>query len=150
MATRAEKDQAIAELMEVIKGTNVLYLADASSLNSEATANLRRACFNGGVRMQVVKNTLLRKAMERIENKDYSALFPTLTGQTALMIAEKGNAQSVSVRWAVKAPDGKTLGDVKQANDVPKGALDNGWGGAATAVAEAAATGIFDIVKRYR
>lgn len=73
-----------------------------------------------------------------------------LTVEGRVNIAEKGNAQSVSVRWAVKAPDGKTLGDVKQANDVPKGALDNGWGGAATAVAEAAATGIFDIVKRYR
>jgi hypothetical protein len=50
----------------------------------------------------------------------------------------------------VKSPDGKTLGDVKQANDVPLGSLDQGWGPAAAAVAEAAATGIFDLVKRYR
>ena len=92
MATRAEKDAAILELIEDIKGTNVLYLADASTMNSEATANLRRACFNGGVKMKVVKNTLLKKAMERIENKDYSALFPTLAGQTAILTSEKGNA----------------------------------------------------------
>lgn len=58
--------------------------------------------------------------------------------------------QSVALRWLVKTPDGKVLGDVKQANDVPSGALDGGWGPAATAVAEAAATGIFDVVKRYR
>lgn len=120
MATRAEKDQAIAELMEVIKGTNVLYLADASSLNNEATANLRRACFNGGVRMQVVKNTLLRKAMERIENKDYSALFPTLTGQTALMIAEKGNAPAKLIQdFRKKNPGAK--------NSVPRPQLKSAW-----------------------
>jgi large subunit ribosomal protein L10 len=52
-------------------------------MDAEATSNLRRACHKQGIRMKVVKNTLLQKAMERIENKDYSALFPTLKGQTA-------------------------------------------------------------------
>jgi large subunit ribosomal protein L10 len=98
MATREQKDQAITDLIGEIQGTNVLYLADASSMDAEATANLRRACFNGGVRMKVVKNTLLQKAMERIENKDYSALFPTLKGQTALLIAEKGNVPAKLIR----------------------------------------------------
>ena len=68
----------------------------------------------------------------------------------ASRLQTKGEGQTVSVRWEVKSPDGKTLGDVKQANDVPLGSLDQGWGPAASAVAEAAATGIFDIVKRYR
>jgi hypothetical protein len=73
----------------------------------------------------------------------------TIAGRVKL--ADKGkDAQSVTVIWQVSSPDGKPLGDVNQANDVPKGALDQGWGPAATAVAEAAATGIFDIVKRYR
>jgi len=58
--------------------------------------------------------------------------------------------QAVALRWVVKSPTGKVLGDVKQANDVPAGSLDQGWGGAAGAVAEAAASGIFDVVKRYR
>lgn len=92
MATRAQKEQAITELVGEIKATNVLYLTDASALNAEATSNLRRACNAGGIRMKVVKNTLLQKAMEKIETKDYSALFPTLAGQTAIMFAEKGNA----------------------------------------------------------
>lgn len=61
-----------------------------------------------------------------------------------------GAQQSVSVRWEVQSPDGKTLGDVKQANQVPAGSLDRGWGQAAFAVAEAAATGIFDIVNRFQ
>jgi hypothetical protein len=72
----------------------------------------------------------------------------TIVGR--VKVAPKGKAQTVSVNWEVKSPDGKSLGDVKQANEVPQGALDQGWGPAAVAVAEAAATGIFDIVKRYR
>jgi large subunit ribosomal protein L10 len=72
MATRIEKDQAIEVLVEEIKATNVLYLADTSSMSAEATSNLRRACHKSGIRMKVVKNTLLQKAMERIEGRDYS------------------------------------------------------------------------------
>jgi large subunit ribosomal protein L10 len=98
MATRAQKEQAIIELTAEIKATNVLYLADASSMDAASTSNLRRACNAGGIRMKVVKNTLLQKAMESIENKDYSALFPTLVGQTAIMIADKGNAPAKMIQ----------------------------------------------------
>ena len=74
-----------------------------------------------------------------------------LTIEGHVKLASKDDkTQSVSLRWLVKSPTGKVLGDVKQANDVPAGSLDAGWGGAATAVVEAAATGIFDVVKRYR
>lgn len=73
----------------------------------------------------------------------------TIEGHVKLA-AKDARTQSVSLRWVVKTPTGQVLGDVKQANDVPAGSLDGGWGGAATAVAEAAATGIFDVVKRYR
>lgn len=72
----------------------------------------------------------------------------TIVGR--VKVAPKGKAETVSVNWEVQSPDGKSLGDVKQANEVPQGTLDQGWGPAAFAVAEAAATGIFDIVKRYR
>ncbi len=120
MATRAQKDEAIAGLIEEIKVANVLYLTDASALTSEATANLRRACFHGGIRMKVVKNTLLQKAMERIENKDYSALFPTLKGQTALMFAEKGNAPAKVIQdFRKKNPGAK--------DSVPKPQLKSAW-----------------------
>lgn len=73
-----------------------------------------------------------------------------LTVVGRVKVEPKGEGQTVSLSWQVQSPDGKTLGDVKQANDVPAGALDNGWGPAAVSVAEAAATGIFDIVKRYQ
>lgn len=91
MATRTEKDQAIAVLVEEIKATNVLYLADTSELTAEATSNLRRSCHKAGIRMKVVKNTLLQKAMERIEGRDYSGLVGSLKGQTSILFADKGN-----------------------------------------------------------
>jgi len=92
MATRTEKDQAINVLVEEIKATNVLYLADTTSMSAEATSSLRRACHKNGIRMKVVKNTLLQKAMERIEGKDYSGVIATLKGQTSVLFADKGNA----------------------------------------------------------
>jgi large subunit ribosomal protein L10 len=98
MATRTDKDQAIAQLIEEIKATNVIYLADTTSMSAEATSNLRRACHKNGIRMKVVKNTLLKKAMERVEGKDYSGLVPTLKGQTSVLFAEKGNAPAKMIK----------------------------------------------------
>ena len=98
MATRAEKDQAIVELTGEIQNTGVLYLTDASSMDAESTSNLRRACHTGGIRMKVVKNSILRKAMERVEGKDYSELYPTIVGQTAVLFAEKGNAPAKLIK----------------------------------------------------
>jgi len=98
MATRAEKDQAITELIGEIESTNVLYLTDASSMDAESTSKLRRACHKGGIRMKVVKNPLLRKAMEGVEGKDYSELYPTIVGQTAVLFAEKGNAPAKLIK----------------------------------------------------
>ena len=89
--TRTEKDQQIKELTEEIKATNVLYLADSSALSAIQANKLRRALFTSGVRMRVVKNTLLHKAMESIEGRDYSEVLPTLKGQTSIFFAEKGN-----------------------------------------------------------
>lgn len=98
MATRTEKDQAIAELVEDIKSTSVLYLADTSGMTAEATSNLRRACHKSGIRMKVVKNSLLQKAMERVEGKDYSGVIPTLKGQTSVLFADKGNAPAKLIK----------------------------------------------------
>jgi large subunit ribosomal protein L10 len=98
MATRSEKDQAINVLVEEIKATSVLYLADTTSMDAEATSNLRRACNKAGIRMKVVKNTLLQKAMERVEGRDYSGIIPTLKGQTSILFADKGNAPAKLIK----------------------------------------------------
>ncbi len=73
----------------------------------------------------------------------------TIVGLVKVTDKDASN-QLVSVNWEVQSPDGKKLGNVAQSNSIPHGALDHGWGQAAYAVAEAAATGIFDIVKRFQ
>ena len=90
--TRTEKDQLIDELVQVLAEKNVVYLTDASGLDSEATTSLRRECYKKAITVRVVKNTLLRKAMERTEDRDYTELYDVLKGQTALLFGDVGNA----------------------------------------------------------
>lgn len=71
---------------------NVVYLTDASGLDSEATTSLRRECYKKDIRVRVVKNTLLRKAMERTEGREFAELYDVLKGQTALLVGDIGNA----------------------------------------------------------
>lgn len=73
----------------------------------------------------------------------------TISGRVKLGPAQ-GKSQNVALAWTVKTPDGKTLGTVKQANDVPRGSLEGGWGDNALFAAQAAAGGIYDLVKKYR
>ena len=90
--TRTEKDQLVDELVQVLAEKNVVYLTDASGLDSEATTSLRRECSKKDITVRVVKNTLLRKAMERTEDRDYTELYEVLKGQTALLFGDVGNA----------------------------------------------------------
>ncbi len=60
--TREEKSIAIEDLTAQLAGTNIIYVSDISGLNAEeTTSNLRRACFKAGIKLEVVKNTLLAK-----------------------------------------------------------------------------------------
>ncbi len=89
--TRQEKSQVIEDLTAVLTDNNIIYLADISGLNAANTSDLRRACFKQNVKLSVVKNTLLTKAMEKAD-KDFGELPSTLKGNTSLMIADTGNA----------------------------------------------------------
>jgi len=73
----------------------------------------------------------------------------TVTGAVALD-KPNGSQQKVAVAWTVRTPDGKILGTVRQANNVPAGSLDKGWGKSATYVSQAAAQGIFKLVKSVK
>lgn len=73
----------------------------------------------------------------------------TIAGEVEVSKPADGS-QQVALRWTVTTPDGRPLGKVDQANGVPAGSLDQGWGETALPVAEAAATGIFDLIKTYR
>jgi large subunit ribosomal protein L10 len=112
--TREEKSIAIEELTAQLAGTNIVYVSDISGLNAETTSNLRRACFKAGIKLEVVKNTLLAKAMEASAN-DYGDLPTVLAGNSAIFISDVANAP------------GKIIKDFrkKSAKPVLKGAYIN-------------------------
>jgi len=96
--TKEEKNKAIEELTATLSTSNVVYLTDTSGITVEQANNLRRNCFKNNVSLQVVKNTLLKKAIEKVEGKDFSELLPLLKGQTAIMISEVGNAPAKLIK----------------------------------------------------
>jgi len=95
--TREEKSIAIGDLTAQLAGTNIVYLADISGLNAGTTSDLRRACFKAGIKLEVVKNTLLEKAMEA-SDKEFGDLPTTLKGNTSIMIADIANAPAKIIK----------------------------------------------------
>ncbi len=102
--TKEEKNQVIDELTSTLTENKNIYLADISGLDAGTTSNLRRLCFNKKVSIHVVKNTLLRKAMEKTE-MDFSELYDTLKGNTSLLISETGNAPAKVIKEFRKKAD---------------------------------------------
>ena len=113
--TREEKSIAIKDLTATLADSNIMYIADTSGLDAETTSNLRRACFKAGIKLEVVKNTLLAKAMEASSN-DYGDLASTLKGNSSIFIADIANAP------------GKIIKEFRKKSDKPafKGAFING------------------------
>ena len=95
--TREEKSIAIEVLTAQLAGRNIVYVSDVSGMNAEATSNLRRACFKAGIKLEVVNNTLLAKAMEASDN-DYGDLPSVLTGNSAIFISDIANAPGKIIR----------------------------------------------------
>ena len=102
--TREEKSQVIEELTAQLGSNTNIYLTDISGLDAGNTSNLRRACFKANVKLTVVKNTLLEKAMEASE-KDFGDLPSTLKGNTSLMYSETGNAPAKVIKAFRKKSD---------------------------------------------
>ena len=95
--TREEKATVIDNLTAQLGDNSTIYLADISGLDAGTTSDLRRACFKSNIRLSVVKNTLLAKAMEASE-KDFGELQEVLVGNTSLMFAETGNAPAKLIK----------------------------------------------------
>lgn len=102
--TSAEKNQLIDVLADHLRENNNIYIADISDLNSVKSSDLRRLCFRRNVKLMVVKNTLLKKAMEKVD-KDFSELYSVLRGNTSLMIAEFGNVPAKLIKEFRKGND---------------------------------------------
>lgn len=95
--TREEKSTVIEDLTAQLAENTTIYLADISGLDADATSRLRRACFKANIRLAVVKNTLLAKAMEA-SDKDFGDLPSVLKGTTSLMFSETGNAPAKLIK----------------------------------------------------
>lgn len=91
---REEKTALLGELAETFANSRYFYVTDTSAMTVEKVNKLRRICFEKGIRLQVVKNSLIRKALEQAEQKSdnrYSDLMPALKGMSALMFTDNGS-----------------------------------------------------------
>lgn len=101
---KEDKNQLIETLAEELNETSAFYLTDISNLDAAQTSRLRRLCFNKNVRLKVVKNTLLRKAMDKVE-KDVDELLEVLSGPTSIMFTEVGNVPAKLIKEFRKNSD---------------------------------------------
>jgi large subunit ribosomal protein L10 len=94
---KSEKNQLIDILTEQLNQSSNIYVADISNLDAENTSDLRRLCFKSDIKLTVVKNTLLKRAMEKSE-KNLDDLYEILQGPTSLMFSEAGNAPAKLIK----------------------------------------------------
>ncbi|WP_413511376.1 50S ribosomal protein L10 [Myroides odoratus] len=95
--TREQKAVAIEDIKGKLVDANIFYIADISGLNAEVTTNLRRACNKAGITVEVVKNTLLAKAMETSE-RNYEDLASVLKGNSAIFISDVANGPAKIIK----------------------------------------------------
>ncbi|MBN2214191.1 MAG: 50S ribosomal protein L10 [Bacteroidales bacterium] len=94
---REDKDKIISNLTETINHSKHFYLTDTSELNAETTSQLRRKCFEQDIKLIVVKNTLLRKALEKC-SENFEELYGVLKNSTSIMFSEKGNVPAKLIK----------------------------------------------------
>lgn len=99
--TTEQKREQVKILSSILEENKTIYLADLGGMNAEDTSALRRMCFDSGVQVQIVKNTLLRKAMEAVD-KDFEALYGELKGNTSLMVCETANLPAKTIKEFLK------------------------------------------------
>jgi len=107
--TKEQKNEAIEQLTVDLASANIFYIADTSQLDADATSKLRRTCYKNDISLKIVKNTLLQKAMERVEDKDFSQLYDVLAGPTAIMYSSVGNAPAKLIKEFRKKHDKPVL-----------------------------------------
>lgn len=95
---KVEKTKVIDQLVEKLNANNKIYLADCSTLTVEKVNAFRKVCFDKKVSVTVVKNTLLKKAIERANDSKLAELIPALKGETALMFTEVSNAPAKAIK----------------------------------------------------
>ena len=100
---KEDKNSIIEQIAATVKEYGHFYLVDVTAMNAAATSALRRDCFKSGIKLMVVKNTLLHKALESLE-EDFSPLYDSLKGTTAIMFCNTANVPAKLIKD--KAKDG--------------------------------------------
>ena len=105
---KEDKSAIIEQLKVVLDEYKHFYISDIAGLNAAVTSELRRTCFKGNIKLIVVKNTLLKKALE--QKGDFSPLFEALEGPTALFLSETNNAPAKLIKeFSKKNKTGKPV-----------------------------------------
>jgi len=94
---REEKNTIIESLAERLKEYSHFYLTDTADLNAADTSSLRRKCYENGVKLIVVKNTLLKRALEQ-SGINFEELYPVLKGTTSVMFTNSGNSPAKLIK----------------------------------------------------
>lgn len=101
---KAEKIKVIEDLTLSLSNNKNLYLTDISGLNANQTSDLRRACFKADIKLSVVKNTMLSRAIDA-SDKDFGEIPSVLKGNTSLMFSETGNTPAKIIKEFRKKND---------------------------------------------
>ena len=107
--TRAKKTAIIQELTDKFSNAKFFYLTDFSTLTVEESNELRGMCYKEGVEMKVIKNTLIKKALENVSDAQYTDLYGALKGPTAVMFSENGKTPAVILKEYRKSHEKPTL-----------------------------------------
>ena len=94
---KEEKVKVVEELKGQLNDYKSIYLTDIAGLDAMQTSNLRRECFNSNVKLSVVKNTFLERAMSESET-DFGELKDLLKGNTTIMLSESGNSPAKVIK----------------------------------------------------
>lgn len=94
---KEQKGEIIEQLAQKLNEYKYIYVTDVSTLNAQKTSELRREFFKGGIEMEVAKNTLIEKAIERTD-KNFGALVDSLKGNTALLFAQDSKSPAKIIK----------------------------------------------------
>lgn len=121
-----EKLAVIEELTELLGNAKHFYLTDSLEMDAVATHELRKSCFEKDIKLMVVKNTLLKIALDKLDG-DYEEFYPVLKGATSIMLCETGNAPAKLIKEFRKSHDKPVLKGafVEEGIYIGEGELEN-------------------------
>lgn len=105
--TKEQKNEVIEALKEKFSQYNNFYVTNTESLTVDQVGKLRRICFNKKVEMKVAKNTLIKKALEALDQQRYSNVFDSLNGVTALLFSENPKEPALIISDFRKSNNGE-------------------------------------------